>query len=342
MRVSPGYIDNVEASRNDINRTRIFGGHLAALWRPSGHLTVKLSALYQHNEAAGSPYVTLAPGLGELQQTFLPTTGGVERQLGAIVATANARLGSFELTSVTGYMSNRYVDRLDYSAPSGTFTLALFKTPYAINTDDNTTRKVSEELRLSTHLGAHLEWLVGGYFTRESSPYTLQLLAANSAGSSIGQGQLGVLSSHYAEWAEFTDLTYHFSDPFDVQFGGRASQIVQTYGEEDVGPLIDYLAAPHLIPESAIHARAFTYLVTPRLRLTPNSMIYARAASGYRPGGINPAYFPGVPQNFKPDKTENYELGVKADFLDRHLDRRLALLHRLAGYPTFAHRPDER
>jgi outer membrane receptor protein involved in Fe transport len=83
--------------------------------------------------------------------------------------------------------------------------------------------------------------------------------------------------------------------------------------------LIDYLGAPHVIPESAIRARAFTYLITPRLRLTPDSMIYVRAASGYRPGGINPAYFPGIPQNFKPDKTENYELGIKADFLHRHL-----------------------
>jgi len=326
-RGSPGYIDNVQASRNDVNSTRVFGGHLAALWRPSDQLTLKLSALYQHNEAFGSAYVTLTPGLGDLQQTFLPRTGTVERQLGAVVATLNARLGSFDLTSVTGYTVNKYVDRLDYSAPSGTFTLAIFNTPYAINTDDNTTRKVSEELRLTTHVGAHLDWLVGGYFTRESSPYTLQLLAADAAGSSIGRGQLGILSSHYGEWAEFTDLTYHFSDRFDIQLGGRASQILQTYTEEDVGPLIDYLRAPHLIPESAIHARALTYLVTPRLRLTPDSMIYVRAASGYRPGGINPAYFPGIPQNFKPDRTENYEVGLKADFLDRHLSIDGSLYH---------------
>jgi len=318
-RLSPGYIDNVQASRNDVNTTRIVGGHLATLWRPSDQLTMKLSALYQQNQTSGSPYVTRAAGLGELQQTFLAKTGTVKRQLGAVVATVEARLYPFDLTSVTGYTVNRYVDRLDYSAPSGTFTLPLFNTPFAINTDDNTTRKISEEIRLSTRIGTRLDWRVGGYFTRESSPYTLQLLAADSSGTSIGRGQLGILSSHYAEWAEFTDLTYHFSDRFDIQLGGRASQILQTYGEEDSGSLIDSLGAPHLIPESAIHAHAFTYLVAPRLRPTPNSMIYMRAASGYRPGGINPAYFPGIPQNFAPDRTENYELGLKADFFDRHL-----------------------
>ena len=326
-RASPGYIDNVQARRNDVNGTRIFGGHLAALWRPSDGLTLRLSALYQHNEAFGSSYVTLTRGLGDLQQSFLPRTGTVERQLSAIVATVNARLGPFDLTSVTGYTANKYVDRLDYSAPNGTFTLAVFNTPYAINTDDNTTRKVSEEVRLTSHIGAHLDWLVGGYFTRESSPYTLQLLAADPAGNPIARGQLGILSSHYAEWAEFTDLTYHFSDRFDVQLGERASQILQTYREDDSGPLIDYLGAPHLIPESAIHAHAFTYLLTPRLRLTPDSMVYVRAASGYRPGGINPAYFPGIPQNFKPDKTENYELGLKAEFLQKHLSIDGSLYH---------------
>jgi len=219
------------------------------------------------------------------------------------------------------------VDRLDYSAPNGMFVLALFNTPYAINTDDNTTRKISEELRLSTRVGAHLDWLLGGYFTRESSPYTVQLLAADPAGSVIGRGQWGLLSSRYTEWAEFTDLTYHFSDRFDVQLGGRASQILQTYAEEDSGPLIDYLRAPPRIPESAIHARAFTYLVTPRLQLTPDLMIYMRTASGYRPGGINPAYYPSIPQNFKPDRTENYELGLKAQLLERHLSLDASLYH---------------
>jgi len=315
-RMSPGYINNVQANRMDVNGTRIFGSHLAALWRPSNHLTVKLSALYQKNRASAAPYVTLAAGLGELSQAFLPQTGRVERQLGAVVATIQARLGPFDLTSVTGYTTNRYVDRLDYSVPSGMFTLALFNTPYAIDTDDNTTRKVSEELRLATHLGTHLEWLVGGYFTRETSPYMMQLLGADSGGNSIGQAQWVHLSSQYREWGEFTNMTLRFSDHFDIQLGGRASQILHTYRDENSGPLTNYLGGAYLIPESAIHARAFTYLVTPRLWVTPDSMIYLRAASGYRPGGINPAYFPGVPQDFEPDKTENYELGLKAGFFD--------------------------
>jgi outer membrane receptor protein involved in Fe transport len=46
-------------------------------------------------------------------------------------------------------------------------------------------------------------------------------------------------------------------------------------------------------------------------------MVYARLASGYRAGGPNAA--PGAPHEYSPDKTQNYELGMKGDFLDHSL-----------------------
>jgi outer membrane receptor protein involved in Fe transport len=47
-------------------------------------------------------------------------------------------------------------------------------------------------------------------------------------------------------------------------------------------------------------------------------MLYARFASGYRPGGTNLGA-PGAPPTYAPDKTQNYEVGVKGDFLDHRL-----------------------
>jgi outer membrane receptor protein involved in Fe transport len=47
-------------------------------------------------------------------------------------------------------------------------------------------------------------------------------------------------------------------------------------------------------------------------------MVYARLASGYRPGGSN-AGTPQVPQQYSSDKTEDYEIGSKVDFLEHTL-----------------------
>jgi outer membrane receptor protein involved in Fe transport len=50
-------------------------------------------------------------------------------------------------------------------------------------------------------------------------------------------------------------------------------------------------------------------------------MIYARVASGYRPGGTNAVCGPlalpsAVPCQFKPDKTVNYEVGAKGELVN--------------------------
>src|SRR5581483_5488141 len=64
----------------------------------------------------------------------------------------------------------------------------------------------------------------------------------------------------------------------------------------------------------------FTYLVTPRYKISPDLMVYARLASGYRPGGNNgEATAFNLPLTFKPDKTQNYELGLKGSLFGRTL-----------------------
>jgi outer membrane receptor protein involved in Fe transport len=51
-------------------------------------------------------------------------------------------------------------------------------------------------------------------------------------------------------------------------------------------------------------------------------MVYARIATGYRPGGPNDLPFDApasVPRTYQADKTTNYELGTRTDLLDRTL-----------------------
>jgi iron complex outermembrane receptor protein len=55
--------------------------------------------------------------------------------------------------------------------------------------------------------------------------------------------------------------------------------------------------------------------VTPRFKLSEDLMLYVRLASGYRAGGPNQVVV-GVPPQYQPDKTRNYEVGAKGNFLD--------------------------
>src|SRR5699024_9672210 len=62
-------------------------------------------------------------------------------------------------------------------------------------------------------------------------------------------------------------------------------------------------------------------LINPKYKLTDNSNLYARVASGFRPGGSNVGVPPGLgaPVSFGPDKLVSYALGLKSTLLDRRL-----------------------
>ena len=74
----------------------------------------------------------------------------------------------------------------------------------------------------------------------------------------------------------------------------------------------------------------FTYSVAPRWHVDANTMVYARLATGYRPGGPNalpPAAAGRRAAEYGADKTVNVELGVRSTQLDGRLSIDVAAFH---------------
>jgi outer membrane receptor protein involved in Fe transport len=162
------------------------------------------------------------------------------------------------------------------------------------------------------------------FYTDEKSRTRQRIPAIDPAsGGEAGEWFRDDYPTTFKEYAAFADLTFQITDRLDVQVGGRESKNRQTYSEIDVGPYDEFflgLPSPVINPTVVTKDSSFTYLVTPRLRLSPDLMVYARLATGYRAGGPNPtgAVF-GLPPHFKPDKTQNFEIGIKGDLLHRAL-----------------------
>jgi iron complex outermembrane receptor protein len=319
-----GYIDNPVLGREGVNQSRTTGAHLSGLWSPSEAFSFKLGAFYQYTKSDGSEQVQFLPGLGDLQQDLLPGTGGHIWDLRAVTATAHARFGAIELTSVTGYLQRKVYandDFVDYASIYDPLANLAFGTPPGTTGSDFVARvkaaKLSQELRLWVPFSKTFDWLTGLYYTHETGWQNndVQELFSNSGQSA---GDLWSFDWHgpYIESAVFTDLTIHFTSRFDVQLGGRESHIEQTYNEIDSGPYatLTFGGSPYFYPSQQSSANAFTYLFTPRFKVSDDLMTYARLASGYRPGGPNAgALVYGYPNTFSPDKTNNYEIGVKGD-----------------------------
>jgi iron complex outermembrane receptor protein len=322
-RDEPGYIDDPTHHSEAVNEERVHGGRLSALWRSSEKFSLKLSALYQTDKADGSSDVDMLPGLGDLQQSRLRGTGGFDKKLQAYSATLDAKLGSADLTALSGYNVNDVTSVFDGTYSFGeNYTLPAFGVTGTPEPYHNRTKKVNQEVRVSFPLGQKLDWVWGTFYTHEENDLTEQFLAVDPATNALVSSWFNAsASATYTEYAAFTNLAWHFTDRFDIQIGARESQIRGSFQEIDTGRLdLFFETSPAITPEANSRKYAFTYLLTPQFRVTPDLMVYARLASGYRTGGPNngAAAF-GLPPGYAPDKTQNYEIGVKGDFLEHSL-----------------------
>jgi iron complex outermembrane receptor protein len=327
-REDPSYIDNPVLGMRGINEDHAVGGHFSLLWRPTETFSLKLSAIYQQIKGSDTSDVTALPGLGDLQQNYVRGAGPYDRRAQQYSLVGTYKIGNFDLTSVTGYNISSYSDSFDLSSIFGPYVLNGvpgtgfngFGVSGAPLFENYKASKVTQEIRLNTQLGEKFEWLLGGFYTHESVPQYQAVLATDpTTGIAAGVLSQSPYTATYWEYAAFTDVTYHVTPRFDIQVGGRESYIRSTYTQTYIGyyaPVFLGQPSPYTIPEERYSGNAFTYLLTPRLKLSPDVMLYARFASGYRPGGPNPVN-PGVPASFQPDKTYNYEIGAKGDFL-RH------------------------
>jgi outer membrane receptor protein involved in Fe transport len=331
LRRDPGFIENVRDADRGVNEAKLGGLHVSTLWKPADDFSLKLSALFQRNQAFGMSYQTTEPGLADLQQDFLPHTGVLSRSFSAYSATIDAKLGIFNLTSVTGFNINKEIVSIDNTAILGPLTLGSFPLPYTVEEDGFNARKFTQELRLNTTFWNQLDWLYGVFYTHEDTPTYTTYTATDVNSVPLGPFLLSQARSIYSEWSAFTDLTWRINDRWDIQVGARESQMWQSSASADSGiyvPAIEGTDSPNIYPRGHAYENAFTYLLTPRFRLTPDIMLYARLASGFRPGGVNQGFLPPeLPRQFQPDKTQNYEIGLKGDFLDHRVSVDASLYH---------------
>ncbi len=157
-----------------------------------------------------------------------------------------------------------------------------------------TLKKVTEELRLASPDSNQFQWMLGGFYTRESGAddqVGLGLTETGAIDPVTNPILLAYVGSVYSETALFGNATYKFNDRFDRYRRGAYRQgRLKLYGASSAGRLS---AVPDSYRTSAraLTDHPFTWLASSRLHLGPNETLYVRAATGYRAGGPNPTAF---------------------------------------------------
>jgi len=318
-----GYTQDPDHDRKDVGAGRQLSGRIQFLDDITPDISVRLSAFIDKVNGSGADVVfrdftTHKPVEGTYDQSY-PLEQPSESSLDLYSAVLNWDLHWAKLTSVTGYQ----IDKGKYESDVSTLYDALLGSadPFGLPVND-TTNKFTQEVRLASPDNKHFEWVVGGYYDRESTDEGVDLVdAANPGGTLFGVLPFyGFLPSTYREFAAFGDGTYFVTSNFDVTLGIRYSDQHQTY-ESNLESL--FFPVPGVYTHNVTpptDQSTVTYLINPRWQVDDDTMLYVRVSSGFRPGGPNFTQPGGIIKpTFQPDSLWNYELGEKSTLLGDRL-----------------------
>ncbi len=194
--------------------------------------------------------------------------------------------------------------------------------------------------------GHGFDWQVGGFFTHESTTLTQPFQALDATDpSTILTPALGgaIIPGDYKEHSVFADITYHFNTAFDLELGGRNTDVKQNsqvntfccvlYGPTDTNfPAIEYVAEQYdLVGGAALaHQRGHARLCA------RGDGLSSRRPESSDAHLAEPALVQiGFDQELR---DRDAHRPVRQDLLDRHG----GVLHRLEGHPNLKHRADTR
>ena len=319
---TPGYIDNATTGRKDDNPVTQYGGRAALLWRPTADVSVEASALYQRIHSDNQNNVALdavtqqpiAGSLSNINTRDEPFT----QSLQLYDLTLNWNLHWAQLTSVTSYQRFDNATAQDLSA-----FIAPLGLPQSDLIENLGLGKFTQEVRLASPQGEKLEWLAGAYYTHEDAT-NHEVISVYGANGALLPGlnpfELVTLPSTYQEYAFFGDITYHFTNWFDLSGGLRYAHNNQTFVEQEGGAALNPAdpTTPVLTIPGQSSEGVWTWQVSPEVHFNRDTMGYMRIATGYQPGGPN-VILPGVvglPTEFFSSRLTDYQIGLKATLLD--------------------------
>ena len=312
----PGWIDNKLGGTTQTNDVHRYGGRASLLLKPVEDLTLRLTAVLQDRQSGGYDTVEVRGYLDDANPLALlsgynkgtyvaePNTAHSEIYAGNL----DYDIGRVRLQSITSYAKLKTTYRYDNPFYAGLSGLFFGRANTTLSSESvNRVEKFSQELRLVSNNSASanghgLEYQLGLFYTRETSQsantYLTRDIAtgapvitpASVAATPPGTPNvfLGDIGTKYREYAGYIDLTYHFSPRFDIQAVGRVFHNEQSFTQGTGGALFAPPTFTTVGPFSSSETRG-TFAVAPRFHVNRNLILYARAASGYRPGGPNVA-----------------------------------------------------
>ena len=365
-----GFVENVRTGE-DLNDFYDRSARAQLLWRPNDDFSLRVIGDFSRQSlnccvnvpafvattlANGAPYPSgLYARSALLGYTPLPIdpfarktdidTGQVINQVQkGISAEANWNIPGHTLTSITAY---RYWSFDPYN------DLDLLGLPVLLEgAFHSSSRTFTQEVRLASTGDGPVDYVLGGYFLRE----TLFSYAVQEFGSAAGVWILPGLPASITRpalegfggelrdkpvtrsIAAFGQATWHVTDSVDITaglrytdekkhgyalqtpFGGAPLASLPAALRPTIQAIRDGTVQPFFYFEDQRQEDNLSGTLNASWKIAPDVLAYASYARGYKSGGINFTVLPpGVARQVEPETADSYEAGLKTQFADRRI-----------------------
>ena len=291
---NPGYIDDIQLNRRDINRTDVRGVRAALRIDPGDDWDVEFDALAQDTSGHDGQYAlaTLPP----LTRTSnYPQPYDNDYRLAAV--TVRKQLRGFQLVVATDLVQHHLETQFDATGFPGTAGPQLF-------VEDLEITMISNETRLSQLNSRGEGWVGGLSFVHDVGEVTRQLGPANAL------APLSRLRNELNEAAAFGQYSYPLTSWALVTVGGRL-----TYNRES-GGLTD---EPSDVEEPERQSLRLSPSASMTFQIGPRSVAYVRYQQAHRAGGlaVSDSAAGRSVRRFETDSLSSMEAGIRLGQLSR-------------------------
>jgi iron complex outermembrane receptor protein len=313
-------------------RLRLLSARFGLKWTPSDALAITWKTDYGHLDFGAYPADPYYATNDLFDITANADQKARDEFVRSVLKLEYAWDNGVMLRSVSGYQDGNTVYRTDLDGTS------LYDWIFRDDVDE---RIYSEEINLISPGDGRFNWIVGAYWQKDR--YTFPpgefLIDAPPAGQSPGNP----VNQYWLEGvnpkktvAAFGRVGFDLTEKLELELGGRYSQ---SETANDVSVL--QYGLPIEDRQSAKYDN-FSGKLALNYTLNARHFLYAFAASGFRPGGLNVPVGLGLPDPFDEEKVLSYEIGWKAIWADGRLRTQVNAFHNdyknfqvTIGYPTF-------
>lgn len=350
--VNPNDIGNAAnfTPLKDLNTDETLSARAALRFNPSDILDATLTYYYQDARTDGRQFsqfrLTNFPvDIGKYENALrVPEPNRRKTQLVALEAELD--LGFASLVSATGYSDHRELGNRDQTDLLITLEYSYEQFPNftAFTEERDKTTIFTQEVRLVSNLDGPFSFIVGGFYNKEkvrsvSTEFTPFYDAFNGGSRPDAIEYIAPFNSDLREAAVFGELSYQLTDAWQFTVGGRYYDYdLETESAVDL-PLLetvfngrtpDDLIVLDFTPANQ-KDNGFLFKFNTSYEVNADALLYATVSQGFRIGnsnGLDPCVPGNTQQNicgqpneleYTADKTTNYELGFKTQWMDRRL-----------------------